>query len=279
MRPILLVDANYLCHRARWTTGDLSYKGRKTGIVFGFLNQVHQLATEIAPSNVVFVWDSQQSLRKERFPFYKEHRRSEPDPEAALHYAQFNDLRENILPQMGFVNNFRQEGYEADDVIATICQTAIFPSIIASSDEDLLQLLSHDTSMYNLGKKSMVTYRDFRKEKGIHPKRWVEVKKIAGCPTDSVPGVPGVGEKTAILYLRGKLKPGSKKIADIEANTELIERNDWLVRLPLPGTECPEVKQNQFRKDVLVRVCKEYGFSKFTNNAGFLDDWEVYFGG
>lgn len=278
MRPILIVDCNYLCHRAKFTTGELAHKGQKTGVVYGFLNQMHVLAQTIAPSNVAFVWDSTKSLRKERFPFYKEHRKKEPDPDAPAHYAQFNALRENILPAMGFVNNFCQDGYEADDVIAALAKSLSCPTVIASSDEDMCQLLTDQVSMYNLGKRTMVTYRDFRIQNGIHPKKWVEVKKIAGCSSDCVPGVPGVGEKTAVLHLRGKLKPGSKKRKDIEASQKLIDRNDWLVRLPLPGTEIPVMGKNKFNPKELYQTCKEYGFSKFTNNAAFLDDWNVYFG-
>lgn len=278
-QPVMVVDCNYLCHRARFTTGAMEYEGRLTGVIYGFLSQMHVLSQELAPSNVVFTWDSKSSLRRDRFPFYKNGRKKQVDPDIEQHYRQFDELRQQILPEMGFKNNFMQDGFEADDIIASITNNLQCKTVIASSDEDLFQLLTRKTSMYNLKKRTLLTWKGLYSEKGITPRKWVEVKKIAGCSGDGVPGIVGVGEKTAIDYLRNKLKSNSKKTKDIESaeGQAVIQRNDWLVRLPLPGTPTYQIQNNQFNVQELKRVCKYYGFKKFTNNEAFFEDWRIYF--
>jgi len=146
--------------------------------------------------------------------------------------------------------------------------------VIASSDDDLLQLLSPYTSIYNLGRKERYTEQKFIQDYGIQPQEWVEVKKIAGCSGDNVPGVPGVGEKTAIRYLRGELNPDTKAYQKIEQGRKIIERNEDLVSLPFPGTKGRLILPNVFDVGSLKSVCRQFGFTKMTNN---LDDWKVVF--
>lgn len=277
----VLIDSNYLCYRAWHTTGMLSYKDKPVGVIFGFLNQLFTIGQTLQPDNIVFCWDSRKSIRKHHYPFYK----NKPLRDDALNmsdaFIQFTELRKEILPQLGFCNNCMQIGYEADDLIAKITQTEIKTRhIIASSDDDLLQLLSHSCIIYNLGKRRIITRDDLFTEYGVTPKQWIDVKKIAGCSSDTVPGIKGIGEITAAKYLTGKLKPESKKYQDIEeyGTEELYERNDWLVRLPLPGTKLPEIKQSSFSRDELVKLCDALGFSHLRNDSVKLDEWSLYFG-
>lgn len=279
MQKILLIDANYLGHRARYTTGLLSYKDRPTGVIFGFLNQLFTLAKKTVPDEIVFVWDSRKSFRKEAYPFYKEKSKSHngegPDRELLDAFKQFQQLKKDILPQLGFTNNFMQSGYEADDLIASIVQENTIHSeyIVATSDDDLLQLLDY-CRIYNLGKDKYITKQQFVEDYGIEPYQWVEVKKIAGCSSDNVPGVQGVGEKTAIKYLRKKLHPKTKTYSVIQASNDIIERNEWLVNLPLPGVEKPSIKTSNFDVSEMQTLCNSMGFSKMKNQ---LDDWELLF--
>lgn len=280
---LLLIDCNYLCHRARHTTGPLSYRGQPTGVIYGFLQQFFTLVQTVRPSRIAFIWDSKTSLRREHYSFYKQRRIKENhDPQEAQEaFQQFDLLREYILPKLGFNNVFMQEGYEADDIIAKICEDSTEPIVIATSDDDLLQLLELGVCIYNLGRREFYTYEDFVDDYRIDPQEWVEVKKIAGCSGDNVPGVQGVGEKTAVKYLLGELKPGSKKQQDIISNEgkQICKRNDWLVRLPLPGTEKPALQDNQFNSVALSNICKEYGFHKWLNDPTWIDDWDTLLNG
>jgi 5'-3' exonuclease len=279
---ILIIDSNYLCHRARHTTGLLSYKGMPTGVIFGFLNQLFTLGQAVRPDEMVFIWDSKKSNRRSRFPFYKDRKHEEPDPDLIAAFSQFAKLRCHILPELGFHNNFIQSGYEADDLIAKLVMEERGHSFItASGDQDLYQLLDY-TDMYSMPKSVQIkhiTKQTFIEEYGIQPKDWVKVKQIAGCNSDTVPGIKGVGEATAIKYMLGQLKPESVKYKAIEAGGAIIKRNEWLVKLPLPGTKKYEINKSQFDKFRLRGLCKELGFTKLYNDHNKLDEWNTYFGG
>lgn len=279
---ILIIDSNYLCHRAIHTTGPLSYRGMPTGVIFGFLNQLFTLGQAVRPDNVVFIWDSRKSKRRKRYPFYKNRGHEEPDADLIAAFSQFSKLRCHILPELGFCNNFIQSGYEADDLIAKLVMEEPEPKFItASGDQDLYQLLDH-TDMYSMPKSvqiKQVTKRTFTEEYGIKPKDWVRVKQIAGCSSDTVPGIKGVGEATAIKYLLGQLKPESVKYKAIEAGRDIINRNEWLVKLPLPGTKKYEIDRSSFDKFRLRDLYKELGFTKLFNDHNRLDEWQTYFGG
>ncbi len=275
----VVVDCNYLCHRAFWTTGYLQYNNQPTGVIFGFLNQIYTIARTLRPTDMIFTWDSPSHLSKRRqiFPAYKTNRKKEDGVDLAEMYSQFHLLQEDILPRLGFINNFSQQGYEADDIIAVICQNLPEPTIIASSDDDLLQLLSPKTSIYNLGRKRLYAINDFYNDYGIKPYEWHKVKQIAGCSGDGVPGVIGVGEKTAVKYLTNSLNKKSKKYQDIKRNQKIIDRNEVLVKLPFPGTEMPNIKKSEFNDAELEMICQQYGFTSWLDNPNVLHDWKIYF--
>jgi 5'-3' exonuclease len=276
----VIIDSHYLAYKAWFTTGLLSYKEKPVGVIFGFINQIFTIGQFLKPDEMVFCWDSKKSIRRHHYPFYKNRPHAESEMPIEDAFTQFDELREEILPTLGFCNNFRQAGYEADDLIAQIVKSKQKTKyIVVSSDDDLLQLLD-DCIIYNLGKGRIVTKDDLLTEYGVTPSQWVEVKKIAGCRSDTIPGVPGVAEITAANYLTGKLKADGKKYQTIKqyATEELLKRNDWLIRLPLPGTKLPEIKQSNFKKSELIKLCQRLGFTHLLNDPGKLEDWAWYFG-
>ena len=119
-------------------------------------------------------------------------------------FDQFKQLRKRILPRIGFNNNHLQTGYEADDLIAKYVKDNAEELVIASADNDLLQLL-YFADFLNLSKNKLITSKSFFSEYGILPAQWGMVKQIAGCSSDNVKGIQGVGEITAIKYLKGEL--------------------------------------------------------------------------
>lgn len=262
----VLLDCNYISHRSRFTTGPLSYKGKPTGVIYGFFSQLFNITSDLRPDRIIFCWDSKKSKRKHKYPFYKQNRNIGEIPQELLDaFQQFDLLRQEILPRIGFKNIFMHVGYESDDLFAVIVKEYRDDHIIVSSDEDLYQLLTR-ASMYNPEKKKYTTQESFMEEYKIPPVHWVDVKKIAGCTSDNVPGVHGVGNKTVIKYLLGELDPKSKKyqsIVSAEAK-EIYERNAWLVELPLIGTKCPELtNDDKFDMMEFKKICNEYGFESF----------------
>ena len=264
---VMLVDSNYFCYKAKLTTGNLQYNGVQTGIMFGFINQLMTAAKEIQPDKIIFTWDSKKSERKKILPCYKEKRKDNQTEEEQREweeaFSQFKQLQKEILPRIGFNNNFIQTGYESDDLIAKYVFDNDNKHIyIVTADDDMLQLL-HKAHIFNPAKNMVLGHNYLIENHGIKPPDWVSVKQIAGCSSDNVPGVPGVGEKTAIKYLKGDMKKTTKTYQRIKENKDLIEFNKRIVELPFEGTKPLKEDVNEFDMREFLRVCREFGLSLF----------------
>jgi DNA polymerase-1 len=262
--------------------GSLSFENQHTGILFGFLSQIKTFAKEFKTNKIVFTWDSTESKRKKIFPEYKSKRKKEEldeDEKEVLKngHAQFTTLRTSVLPAMGFNNIFHLAGYEADDLMASITMYYDRNFLMVTADEDMYQILDL-TDMYKPAQKEIYTYELFEKEFGIVPKSWGEVKAIAGCSSDGVPGVPGVGNKTAVKYLLNKLNPKTKTYQKIKSSKKLIKRNRKLVYLPLEGTpnEKLKLKTDELNYHGFIKQCEKYGFNSFIKHP---EDWKMIFSG
>lgn len=245
MSHYLLIDSNYLAHRSFHVMGGLSYRGGPTGVIYGVLRDIQALRDRFATDNLVFCWDHGRSRRELDYRFYKETRRSRTytvEQMTALTglHTQIKQLKETVLPDLGFKNNFYSEGFEGDDIIASIC--AGFDNgtsaTIVSGDSDLYQLLTSRVNYFNPRGSETITRSTFKHRYGIPPTLWARVKAIAGCDSDDISGVQGVGEKTAIKYLKGELDEKCEAFKKIEKAKTFIARNLKLTLLPYEG--CPD---------------------------------------
>jgi len=248
-RTWMVIDGNALAWAAFHTTGGLHYRNTPTGVAYGFLGRLMRLKIELDTDDVAICFDYGKSLRYKLLPEYKATRqkRRDEDERARAMYAsasmQMDKLRTEYLEDIGFRNVLYEKGYEADDMIASVCRNLRNgdKAIVVSTDSDMLQLLSRHVSVYIPTEKRRITRKLFRLEYGISPKQWVDVKCLAGCSSDDVPGIKGIGEKTALRYLRGDLNPKSVAHGKIRAGLAqgIMERNRPLVELPFNGTpEC-----------------------------------------
>jgi len=278
----LLIDCNYLCNVVKYTIKGLSYKNEQTGIIFGFLAKIISLIDIYKTDRLIFVWDTKISKRKEIYPEYKENRikkKEELSPEEKLFekicYSQFRDLRIYVLPELGFFNNFWQEGHEGDDLIASIVINIPNDYLVFSNDRDLYQLLDYCSLLNSKG--VLYSKEDFFEEFKMTPKEWILVKQTGGCKTDNVKGVAGVAEKTAIQYLRGELKNTGKKYQSIVSQNgkELIEKNKILVEIPFPETKIPELNFSKLDISKFIKICNQYGFKSFIESDK-MDKWRKY---
>lgn len=275
MKSYLLFDTHYLCHRAYHTTGGgsnregLTHLGVSTGTTFGVLRDIDSMVELFQPDICVFAFDSGgPGLRKEIYAEYKSSRqkeRTEAEMESLrIFNEEIKNLATKILPNLGFRNIFRSKGYEGDDIIAKVVQDLPnnSQSAIITGDQDLFQLLSSSPSVVwrHPGGK-LVTFESFKKEYGIDPVDWVQVKAIAGCSSDDVPGVPGVGEKTAIKYILRTLPRESKKFQSIEESLGICARNMKLVRIPLPGLPEFILRQDEVSQEKREKVYSELGIA------------------
>jgi len=283
----IIIDCNNLCYSSFYVFQNLSYQEKKTGVIFGFLQKVYQLAKKFQSTDFIFCWDSRKSYRKLIYPEYKANRdkkkqeaTEQEKKDLQMAFDQFSELRKEVLPKLGFNNVFMQVGYEADDLIAKVVQDKDdkYHTIVVSTDQDLYQLLDQ-CDIWNFKTKKKLNQKFFTEKHSIPCYDWANVKAIAGCSTDNVKGVEGVGEVKAIQYLRDRLPFGKihERVRSKESK-DIIERNLPVVKLPFKGRKKLdlELKENNLSKKQFIDVFVDYGFQSFLKEEA-LDKWiEVF---
>lgn len=206
MKKIILVDGNNLIFRSYYATaysGNLlkNSKGFPTNALYGFIGMMNKIIHEEKPEYIAVAFDIGKNFRKEKYDFYKEGRQKMPDElKMQEPYAR------KILKAMG-IPYFELAPYEADDIIGTFARMVEedpdFVGTIVSSDRDLLQLISPQLEMKLLKQKDFIRYNieTFKEDYGIEPIRVIDLKALAGDSSDNIPGVKGIGEKTALNLL------------------------------------------------------------------------------
>lgn len=266
----LLIDTSYLAYRAYHSTPDLSFEGVPTAVLFGVMRtaqRMDELFGRTVPG-AVFHWcfDVGSPKRKKIYPRYKagrkEDKTEEQKEELTQVYQQLTNLRQEILPEMQFRNLHWCEGYEADDLIAKLCGQISAPKVIVSADQDLYQLLDEQTAMWKPGKSDKCfTHQAFCEKYDTTPDKWAQVKALAGCSSDNIKGVKGVGERRAIQYINNELNTSSKTYQNIEEFEKFTKFNERLTKLPWKGTPKVEwlVDENNFM--AINRVLRKYGIN------------------
>lgn len=226
----LIIDAKWLAHVALFSYKDLSTKGKPIGVVFGVWKMLLERIKKLRPSRLYVAWDDRRErlYRTIRYPEYKIKRikASQDIKTKERFYEQINELME-IFNTVALTQQLEQ-GLEADDLIALYCRrNPSNTNLIHSKDSDLFQLLNKNVRLYD--GKSFTTYKKFTKIANCAPEQWALVKALAGCPTDNIKGIRGVGEKTAVKIIRGEYK---KTLNDYRS---VVEQNLPLVKLPYPG--------------------------------------------
>jgi len=261
---LLVLDVHLLCHRAFHTMKNLSWEGKSTGVIFGFLKTLNFLRDELQTDRVAFCFEHPHLFRKDIYPAYKERRASQRSPEEKMARKQLSRqisrLRDQYLPMIGFKNIFCFHGYESDDLMARIALNE--PDVIlVTSDSDLFQCLRSDVMIYSPSAGRILNEAWFRKKYGLHPHYWARVKAIAGCATDEVKGIPRIGELTALKFLRGELKESSAayKAIDSARGQAIALRNMRLVRLPYEDCPVPIIQRDKLSRKGWEKVCDMLG--------------------
>jgi DNA polymerase-1 len=197
---VYLIDAHALIYQSFHAVGQMNAPdGRPTNAVFGFLRDVLYLQAECRPTHLLCVFDvAEQTFRNEIYPQYKAQRPAPPDDLVTQIPLITQALTALRVPVVGLA------GYEADDVIATLAvQAAQRDSdvFICTTDKDCRQLLSERIRLLNLRKRQVLDVAWLKAEWGITPEQVVDFQALVGDSVDNVPGVPGVGEKTAAKLL------------------------------------------------------------------------------
>jgi DNA polymerase-1 len=261
----LIIDGRYLCYRTKYSRqGMLSYDGIQTGVIYGFFNTLQSLANKFEATNTIIMWDiSKVGVRKDEFDGYK-NREKLLTPEEIEEKEKFEEAYLFLTvdcSKLGFAT-YSLPMYEADDLIALWCkQYNEATNIIITRDEDMYQLINNNTFVYDPDKKIKKNKKWFKKTYNIEPKLWAEYKAIAGCKSDTVPGIPGMGHVRTLNYLQGDNQWKKK----IEASEALYMMCYNLVVLPHPSLNnyWLPYKRTKLNQDHFVEFCQVFGLRQF----------------
>lgn len=206
MKKVILVDGNNLLFRSYYATAYQGVimrnsKGFPTNALYGFINMINKIMKEENPSYILVAFDKGKTFRHDKYDSYKAGRKEMPDDLR----LQFPKAKE-VLDAMG-IRHYEIDNYEADDIIGTVSKIVDnedeFIATIVSSDKDLLQLISDEVDVKLLKQSGFIRMdRDeFYNTYKVEPIRMIDLKALMGDASDAIPGVRGIGEKTAINLL------------------------------------------------------------------------------
>ena len=196
MDKLVLLDSNSLLNRAFYALPPMnSVDGVPTNAVYGYINMLMKIIKDANPTHIIATFDVKApTFRKKMYAEYKAHRKGMPDELA----AQLPLIKE-LLTAMG-IQIITLEGFEADDLIGTLAKQCEFETIIVTGDKDSLQLVSPTTTVW-LTKRGITEIIEYTEERlledGLTPNGVIQLKSLMGDASDNIPGVAGVGEKTA----------------------------------------------------------------------------------
>ena len=284
MEKIVMVDGNNLLFRSYYATaynGNLmkNSKGFPTNGLYGFVNMMNKIISEEKPTYMIVAFDKGKTFRHDKYDFYKDGRIETPDDLK----KQFPKAKE-ILDAMG-IKYYEIDNYEADDIIGTFSkycdEDPDYRGLIVSSDKDLLQLISDQVDIKLLKSKDYIKYnlKSFEEDWGIKPENIIDLKALMGDSSDNIPGVKGIGEKTAL-----KLLHEYKTLDGIYENIDSIKgaTHDKLVNdkdnaymsyeiatickdVPLP-INIPDIKYLGINQDKLIPIYEDLEFYSFLKN-------------
>jgi len=201
-KKAFLIDGNSQVYQAYYAirTGLSAPDGLPTNAIYGFTSMLQRIMREKKPDYLAVAFDTAApTFRHEQYDLYK---------------AQRKPMPEDLVEQLEYVHKvlegyripvFALDGYEADDVLATLARAAAregLDAVIVTRDKDALQLLGDRISIWDNKKDAYITRESFVEEKGIEPAQVVEAMALSGDTSDNVPGIPGIGPKTALKLIR-----------------------------------------------------------------------------
>ena len=279
MKKVILVDGNNLLFRSYFATAYQGVimrnsKGFPTNALYGFINMINKILKEENPNYILVAFDKGKSFRHTKYDFYKGGRNATPEELK----EQFPKAKE-VLDAMG-IRHFEIDNYEADDIIGTVAKIVDeedqFIATIVSSDKDLLQLISDEVDVKLLKTSGFIRMdrQEFINTYGVEPIRMIDLKALMGDSSDNIPGVKGIGEKTAISLLTkykdintlyenienvtGKTK---EKLINDKDNAYMSYEMATIYREVPLDFELEDLKYNGLNMNEYIKILKELEFN------------------
>lgn len=284
---LYLIDATAFCYRAFYALHGLSTSfGQPTNAIYGFINILNKILKEKSPELMAVCFDvSRDTFRQKKFTDYKIQRPPMPDGLS----SQIPFIKEIITAYR--ITIFEKEGYEADDIIATLAKKAKenkIPTVIVSSDKDVLQLVDEDTVVFSPYKDEGIFYDSNKvfERFNVKPSQISDVIALSGDDIDNIPGVAGIGEKTAVDLIKNfgsldnllsntdKIKKDKIKMA-IRDNLDKIRLNKELAVLDDQiglDVQLDKLKIGPSNYQELFRLFKYFEFKTLLKNLPLAED-------
>lgn len=288
-QPILyLIDGSSYIYRAYYAIRHLSSpSGFPTNALYGFTQMLLKVLRDKKPDHIAVVFDAGRiTFRNEIYPEYKANRAAMPD-----------DLRPQIAPIKEMVRAFNipaleLEGFEADDIIGTIareCEKRQMNVVVVTGDKDLMQIVTERVTLLDTMKDKATGVADVPERFGVGPDRVIDILGLAGDTSDNIPGVPGIGEKTAIKLIQefGSLEALLERAAEVKGKMgeKLRDNADQARMSRLLATIRCDVPVQFVYEDLaasppdnsrLAELFREYGFTtlmkELTSSATLATD-------
>ena len=291
---LIVLDGNSLLNRAYYgVKAPLSTKdGRPTGALLGFCNILFKLLDGYEPDGLCVTFDVKApTFRHTLYDGYKAGRRPMPE-ELAIQLPLCKELLDALC-----IKRYELPGYEADDLMGHIsrqCDDAGWECLIVSGDRDVFQLIGEKTSVLHVssrGGRTESTAYDVgavRAEYGLSPAQLIDLKALMGDASDAIPGVPGVGEKTALTlmhrfgsldalyegYEASDLRPNLKDKLKNGRDSAYLSQRLAIIDRDAPLTFTPEdAKRIPWRAEILLPVLEQLEFRKLIEKLGLEDAW------
>ncbi len=284
---LILVDGSAYIFRAYYALPPMSRKdGVPVNAVFGFTNMLVKLIEDYKDEKLIVIFDAaRENFRNKIYSAYKANRGETPEDLI----PQFDLIKKCVsafnIPQIEL------EGYEADDIIATYATEATkldIPSLIVSSDKDLMQLVNERVEMLDPMKNKKIGIKEVIEKFGVEPKKVVQIQALMGDKVDNIPGAPGIGPKIALELIQeygdiegliknaGKIKQDKRRniIKDFENDIRVslkLVKLDNNINLTLPISKIKSFSELNTSKDSINKFLTDQGFKaiqqRLDNNA------------
>ena len=273
---LILIDGSGYIFRAYYALPPMHRKdGIPVNAVFGFTNMLVKLIEDYSNEKLIVIFDAaRENFRNKIYPQYKANRGETPEDLI----PQFDLIKKSVqafnIPQLEI------EGFEADDIIATytnLAQKLNIPSLIVSSDKDLMQLVNDDVEMLDPMKNKRIGINEVVEKFGVKPDKVIQIQALTGDKIDNIPGAPGIGPKIAAELIKqfGDIEGLIKNVNDIKQekrkktiqdykediriSLELVKL-DKNVKLPLSIEEITPYKEKQNSSENINKFLLEQGF-------------------
>jgi len=272
-QTVYLIDGSSYIFRAYHAIRILTNsKGLPTNAIYGFTNMLIKFIKDFEPQYIGIVFDSKgDNFRNEIYPEYKANRGEPPE-----------DLKPQFEEIFGLVQAFNipmllMEGYEADDVIGTLAkdfESKKFDVVIVTGDKDFTQTVSSSITLLDTMKNKNTETKDVIEKYGVPPDKMIELFALTGDSIDNIPGVKGIGPKTASSLIQeygsveniydnlDKLKPRYKELLESSKDEALLSRKLVTIKSDIKmNIDLDEYKYSGFNKEKLIELFKKYEFT------------------